>query len=209
MSALEDLLEDFGSAQPARGQTPRSEATPPQPAFSEADLEGKKLEAFEKGYRAGWDDSVKAQSDDRTRISSAFGQHLQDLSFTYHEAYTQVMNAVTPLLNEMVSALMPALARETLGHHVVEQLQAMSREIGQMEVVIAVAPTRVEAVGPLLKRDFAFPIQLVPDDTLAEEQADIRFGETERQIDLSDLIASVAEAVEGFAHDNRRKMTHG
>lgn len=209
MTALEDLLEDFGSISPARGGAARAEAAPQEPAFSEADLEGKKLEAFEKGYRAGWDDAVKSQSDDRTRISSAFGQHLQDLSFTYHEAYTQVMNAVTPLLNEMVSALMPALARETLGHHIVEQLQAMSREIGQMEVVIAVAPTRVEAIGPLLKSDFAFPIQLVPDDTLAEEQADIRFGETERQIDLSDLIASVAEAVEGFAHDNRRKMTHG
>ncbi|SMX32020.1 ABC transporter ATP-binding protein [Maliponia aquimaris] len=209
MSALQDLLEDFGGAPLARGSATRAEAAPQQPAFNEADLEGKKLEAFEKGYRAGWDDSVKSQSDDRTRISSAFGQHLQDLSFTYHEAYTQVMNAVTPLLNEMVNALMPALARETLGHHIVDQLKAMSREIGQMEVVIAVAPTRVEAVTPLLKSDFAFPIQLVPDDTLAEEQADIRFGETERQIDLSDLIASVAEAVEGFAHDNRRKMTHG
>lgn len=209
MSALQDLLEDFGGASPARTRQTRPEAAPAEPPFSEADLEGKKLEAFEKGYRAGWDDAVKAQSDDRTRISSAFGQHLQDLSFTYHEAYTQVMNAVTPLLNEMVSALMPAIARDTLGHHVVEQLQAMSREIGQMAVVIAVAPTRVEAVEALLKGDFGFPIQLVPDDTLAEEQADIRFGDTERQIDLSDLIASVAEAVEGFAHDNRRKMTHG
>lgn len=207
MTGVADLLEDFGSAPPLRAPALRPE--PAAAAFSEADLEGKKLEAFEKGYRAGWDDAVKAQSDDRTRISSAFGQHLQDLSFTYHEAYTQVMNAVTPLLNEMVNALMPAVAREMLGHHVVEQLQAMSRDIGQMEVVIAVSPDRVEAIAPLLEKDFGFPIQLVPDDTLAEEQADIRFGGTERQIDLSDLIASVAEAVEGFAHDNRRKMTHG
>lgn len=210
MSALETLLEDFGSTSPpVQGPATRTESASAEPAFREADLEGKKLEAFEKGYRAGWDDAVKAQSDDRTRISSAFGQHLQDLSFTYHEAYTQVMNAVTPLLNEMVTSLMPALARETLGHHIVDQLKTMSREIGQMEVVIAVAPNRVEAVTPLLKQDFGFPIRLMPDDTLAEEQADIRFGDTERQIDLSDLIASVAEAVEGFAHDNRRKMTHG
>lgn len=207
MSGLAALLEDFGSAPAPSRAKPAPE--PVQPAFSEADLEGKKLEAFEKGYRAGWDDAVKAQSDDRTRISSAFGQHLQDLSFTYHEAYTQVMNAVTPLLDDVVGTLLPEIARATLGHHIVEQLQAMSREIGRMEVVVAVAPGKIDAVTPLLDHDFGFPIQLIPDDTLAEEQADIRFGQTERQIDLGDLIASVAEAVEGFAHDNRRKMNHG
>ncbi|WP_417207765.1 ABC transporter ATP-binding protein [Antarctobacter sp.] len=206
MSALAALLEDFGSTMPHHFA---AQMAPTQPGISEADLEGQKLEAFEKGYRAGWDDAVKAQSDDRSRISSAFGQHLQDLSFSYHEAYSQVMNAVTPLLDEMVASLLPRLARETLGQHIVEQLQVMSREIGAMEVIIAVNPARVEAITPLLGGDFGFPIKISSDDTLAEEQADIRFGETEQQIDLSDLIASVAEAVEGFAHDNRRKMKHG
>ncbi|MBV7395429.1 ABC transporter ATP-binding protein [Mameliella sediminis] len=207
MTALSDILEDFGSTLVTPG--PVVMAEPAEPGISEAELEGLKLEAFEKGYRAGWDDAVKAQSDDRSRISSAFGQHLQDLSFTYHEAYTQVMNAVTPLLNEMVASLLPEIARQTLGQHIVEQLQSMSRDIGMMEVTIAVHPARVDAIMPLIDRDFGFPIQLIADDTLAEEQADIRFGETERQIDLSDLTASVAEAVEGFAHDNRRKMKHG
>ncbi|SNS92509.1 ABC transporter ATP-binding protein [Antarctobacter heliothermus] len=206
MSGLAALLEDFGSVIPGYIAL---QTAPAEPGITEAELEGQKLEAFEKGYRAGWDDAVKAQSDDRSRISSAFGQHLQDLSFSYHEAYSQVMNAVTPLLDEMIASLLPQIARETLGQHIVEQLQVMSREIGAMEVVIAVNPKRVDAIMPLLDRDVGFPIQITPDDTLAEEQADIRFGQTERQIDLSDLIASVAEAVEGFAHDNRRKMKHG
>jgi flagellar biosynthesis/type III secretory pathway protein FliH len=206
MSDLEALLEDFGSISTLR---PAAQANPAQPAVTEADIEGKKLEAFEKGYRAGWDDAVKAQSDDRMRISSTFGQHLQDLSFTYHEAYTQVMNAVTPLLNEMVASLLPTIANETLGQHIVDHLKAMSREIGTMRVVVAINPSKLEAVTALLDRDFGFPIDLVEDDTLHEEQADIRFADTERQIDLSDLISSVAEAVEGFTHDNRRKMSNG
>lgn len=202
MSALSDLLEDFA-------QTAAPVAAASAPVFNEADLEGQKLEAFENGYRAGWDDAVKAQSDDSSRISSAFGQHLQDLSFTYHEAYSQVMNAMTPLLDEMVAALLPEMARATLGHHIVEQLQGMAQEIGALEVIVAVAPANVAAVSPLLEGEFSFPIQLVEDDTLAEEQADIRLGNTEKQIDLGDLIASVSEAVEGFAHDNRRKIANG
>ncbi|WP_421905935.1 ABC transporter ATP-binding protein [Mameliella sp.] len=207
MSAIAELLEDFGAKAKAAAPAAPQEST--EPRITEAEIEGQKLEAFEKGYRAGWDDSVKAQSDDRTRISSALGQHLQDLSFTYHEAYTQVMNAVTPLLDEMVRSLLPEMARQTLGHHIVQQLQAMSLEIGRMDVEIAVHPDRVEAVKPLLDQDFGFPIRLSADDSLAEEQADIRFGATERQIDLSDLAASLAEAVAGFAHDNQRKMKHG
>ncbi|MGH1412581.1 MAG: ABC transporter ATP-binding protein [Pelagimonas sp.] len=202
MSALHQFLDDFSQVvQP----TIETEA----PSFSESDLEGQKLEAFENGYRAGWDDAVKAQSDDRSRISSAFGQHLQDLSFTYHEAYSQVMNAMTPLLDEMVAALLPEIARATLGHHIVEQLQSMAQEIGSLEVVVAVSPSNTEMVAPLLEGEFSFPIQLVEDDTLANEQADIRLGQTEKQIDLGDLIASVSEAVDGFAHDNRRKLANG
>lgn len=202
MTALQDLLDDFSEI-----SVPAAQAA--SPTFNEADLEGQKLEAFENGYRAGWDDAVKAQSDDRSRISSAFGQHLQDLSFTYHEAYSQVMNAMAPLLDEMVAALLPEMARATLGHHIVEQLQGMAQEIGALEVVVAVSPANVEAVSPLLEGEFSFPIQLVEDDTLADEQADIRLGQTEKQIDLGDLIASVSEAVDGFAHDNRRKLANG
>jgi hypothetical protein len=204
MSDLHEFLEDFGLLlQPAA--TPQASG----PGISEVDLEGQKLESFEKGYRAGWDDAVAAQSDEATRISSAFGQHLQDLSFTYHEAYGQVMSAVTPLLTELVETLLPEVARATLGQHIAEQLKKRANEIGQLEVEVAVAPTRLEAVAPLLEGNFGFPLRLVSDDTLAEEQADIRFGDQERQIDLGDLITSVSEAVQGFAHDNERIRNHG
>ncbi|MEN9061151.1 ABC transporter ATP-binding protein [Ponticoccus litoralis] len=203
MSLLASLLEDFGS--PGSGGAVEPEA----PGIGEAEIEGAKLEAFEKGYKAGWDDAVKAQSDDRTRISSAFGQHLQDLSFTYHEAYSQVMSAVAPILNEMAGTVLPQIARATLSQHIADQLDALTQEIGALDVVIAVAPARVEAVQGLLQQDFGFPIKLAADATLNEDQADIRFGETERQIDLGELIASVTEAVEGFTHDNQRKIAHG
>lgn len=203
MSLFANLLEDFGT--PGAGPS----AEPAAPRISETEIEGAKLEAFEKGYKAGWDDAVKAQSDDRTRISSAFGQHLQDLSFTYHEAYSQVMSAVAPILNEMAGTVLPQIARATLSQHIADQLDALTQEIGALGVVIAVAPSRVEAVQGLLQQDFGFPIELAADETLNEDQADIRFGETERQIDLGELIASVAEAVEGFTHDNQRKIAHG
>ena len=201
MTALHRFLEDF-SATAAPDQSAA-------PAMSESDLEGARLESFENGYRAGWDDALAAQSDDRSRISSALAQHLQDLAFTYHEAYNNAMNAMAPLLEEVTATLLPAMARGTLGHHIVEQLQAQAREIGQMEVVIAVSEDSAAAVAPLLEQDFGFPITLQTDDTLSDEQADIRFGRTERQIDLGALVDSMAEALQGFAHETQRSVSHG
>jgi flagellar assembly protein FliH len=202
--ALQELLEDFGSRTGQAGMT-----GPVEPQVSEAELAGQKLESFEKGYRAGWDDAVKAHTEDRDRISSTFGQHLQDLSFTYNEAYGHMIAELTPLLEEMVTALLPQIAKATLGRHISETLGRMASEIGMAEVEIAVAPEKVAAVEPLLAEDFNFPVRVVADDTLGEEQADIRFGQHERQIDLGDLISSVAEAVQGFAHDKQRKLSHG
>ncbi len=201
MTALTAFLDDFGSFRPAEQAMVQD--------LSDVELEGRRLEAFEDGYRAGWDDAIKAQSDDRSRISSALGQHLQDLSFTYHEAHAQVMNAMTPLLEEIVRVLLPEMARATLGAHIIGELRHHARESGGLEVVIAVSPANAEAVTPLLQNGFGFPVRLVEDDTLAEEQADIRFSDTERQIDLGALIDSIREAIDGFTHDNRRKLGNG
>jgi flagellar assembly protein FliH len=197
---LRDVLEDFGGTVRA--------ATPGQ-TISDIDLEGQKLESFEEGYKAGWDDAIKAQSDDQTRIASDFAQNLQDLSFTYHEAYSQVLGAMTPLLEEIVHALLPTLARDALGLHIIEQLQAQSRAIGALEVEIVVSPLDRAAVTALLGRDFGFPLVITHSDTMGEGQADIRFGETEQQIDLTGILDSIDEAVKGFTQETKRNIAHG
>ncbi|KMK68849.1 ABC transporter ATP-binding protein [Puniceibacterium sp. IMCC21224] len=199
---LVDFLEDFeGFRAPLSGL-----ATPVGPAI---DLEGEKLESFEEGYRAGWDDAIKAQSDDRTRISSDFAQNLQDLSFTYHEAYSQVLSAMTPLLEEMVNSVLPKFAQNSLGLHILEQLRAKSRDIGALDVEIVVSPQCIEAVKVSLTQDFGFPLQLVEDDSMADGQADIRFGNMEQRIDLSEVLVGVDQALQGFVHENQRKIANG
>ncbi|AWI82394.1 ABC transporter ATP-binding protein [Alloyangia pacifica] len=201
MSDLRNFLEDFSR------RPPRPEVTAAESGTEQVDA--LKLEAFDSGYRAGWDDAITAQSEESGRIASDFSQNLQDLSFTYNEAYRQMLDAVTPLLEEMLRALLPRLLHETLGLHLREQLSAMAQEIARREVLIAVAPGTSARVAPLLDQDFGFPLRLEEDETLAEGQADLRFGETERQIDMTGLLEEVTRAVEGFAHDTRRSAAHG
>lgn len=201
MSGLFDILEDFGSA----SFRARSDG----PVIDEGEMEASRLAAFEEGYRAGWDDADKARKTESGEISESLAQNLQDLSFTYHEAYGTVMSAVAPLLEDMVNAFLPQLAQATIGAHVVETLRSLSAEIGSLEVTLSVAPVNLDAVSPLIDGDFAFPVKLTPDETLGPDQADLRFGQVEKQIDLGDLVETVREAVRGFAHDNKRTLANG
>ena len=201
MTGLADFLDDFSA--------PSTPAAPQEPGIDPQQAEAQRLEAFEEGYRAGWDDAVKAQRDETAQFSSAFAQHLSDLSFTYHDAYSAMTRSMMPLLETLVSTVLPRIARDHFAAHLAEQLQQLAKEITNVPVEIAVAPSRRDSVATLLEADHGFPISLVTDETLAEDQADIRFGDTEKQIDLNGLLEQLSTAIEGFGSEAERKVANG
>ena len=64
-----DLYQDFGTDSGAGAQAAPSTSD----EFEEA-----KLQAFENGYQAGWDDLTKAQSNLELTISSTLATNLQE-----------------------------------------------------------------------------------------------------------------------------------
>lgn len=200
MKALADLLEDFGTGPDSAGAMIQ---------MNEDDHEAMRLDSFEQGYKAGWDDAIKTQSEDQSRISSDLAQNLQDLSFTYHEAYSQVVEGMAPLLNDMIESLLPTLARDALGLHILEMLQELTLKQSAQSVEIVVAPGNRAAVAPLLSGDFKMPVDLTDDPQLAEGQADIRFGKIERRVDLTAVLNNIQEALQGFMQDNRKEVVNG
>ncbi|WP_116598804.1 ABC transporter ATP-binding protein [Primorskyibacter marinus] len=200
MKALADLLEDFGIGAGSAGTIIQ---------MNEDECEAMRLDSFEQGYKAGWDDAIKTQSEDQSRISSDLAQNLQDLSFTYHEAYSQVVEGMAPLLNDMIESLLPTLARDALGLHILELLQDMTLKQPSQSVEIVVAPGNRAAIAPLLNKDFKMPVELTDDPQLAEGQADIRFGQIERRVDLTAVLNNIQEALQGFMQDNRKEVVNG
>ena len=197
--SISHLLEDFGRA--------ASPATP-EP-MTEEDLETLRLEAFENGYKAGWDDSPKAQAEDAMRIRDDFARNLQDLSFTYHEAHSHVMQSVTGLLEDIVALVLPEAMRKTLGLRVVEQLTEMAEIAGAQEVEIVSAPSDLLLIQSFLETEAGFPVTATADDTLAEGQVFLRMSGQERQIDLDPVIAGIRDAVETLLQETERSVRHG
>jgi len=188
--SISHLLEDFSSY---------SDGTPI--ALTDVLLEEQRLEAFETGYQAGWDDAVKAQSDDSRHISADLAQNIQDLSFTYQEARSAVIESLAPLLTQMVETVLPKLAHQHLPDRVAEVVKAMVIEQGKHNAVVHACAKDIPPLEDLLTHEPDMDVTLDEDDTLAEGQVRIKLGQTERELNLHAVIEGLEHAVSNFFND--------
>ena len=200
MTSLSVYLEDFGT--PALANAAHS--------VSDETLETERLESFDKGYRAGWDDAIKAKTDEGTQLADGVIQNLQDLSFTYHDVHAQILSNIGPLFDEILNKILPSLARDTLGAHVADQLTRIARDMGPVQIEIAVAPGAAERVSQLVNgAATSLPIKVVEAADVPEGRADMRLGRKEISIDLSDVTAQITQAVHAVLHDQTERRANG
>ncbi len=171
--------------------------------------EDQQLEAFEKGYQAGWDDAVKAQTESTSKVSAELGQNLQDMSFTYHEALSKLTLSLKPVMTDIIAKLLPELARETLAPQIVDQINDMLKDQPNQPVEIVVAPENVDRVRNLAGEKLEDPFDIVSEPSLAEGQAFVRIGSTERSIDLEAILAGVSTAMAAFYHETEQENDNG
>ena len=185
--SIAHLLEDFGSGPDAHTIS-----------MSDVSLEEQRLQAFENGYKAGWEDAVKAQNQDASRISTDFAANLEDLSFTLQEAQCSLMSALRPLLTGMVASVLPRLAHATLGARVVETLEDMARNATGGGAELVTAPNNVGALEKLLQDNDISTATVTAEASLGEGQVHLRLGTSEREIDLDTVLSQIGEALGGF-----------
>ena len=191
--SIAHLLEDFDATQNG------SEIT-----ITDISLEDVRLTAFENGYQAGWDDAIKAQTEDARRITADLTQNLRDLRFTYEEAHTAVTQALKPLLDQMVSAVLPRLARESLGPRITEMLHDLAQDQGRLTTEIAASPEDIQRLTHLLEGGPDLQVGLTEDNTLAPGQVSLRFGEAEHEIDLAEMLEGIDAAIHAFFDQNQQ-----
>lgn len=203
MTALAAFLEDFGS--------PRAGAS--LPTVSEDILETERLEAFDRGYRAGWDDAIKAKTDEGAQLADEVIQSLQDLSLTYHEVHAQVLANLGPLFDEILQKILPSLARESLGAHVADELTRIARDMGTVQVQIAVAPGAAEHVTQFVNGALtSLPVSVIEASDIPHGRADLRLGRREISVDLSEVTAQITAAVRAalYTHSDQPELrAHG
>jgi flagellar biosynthesis/type III secretory pathway protein FliH len=161
-------------------------------------LEESKLESYEKGYTAGWDDAAAAQTQDHKHASAELARNFQTLDFTYQEARTHVLKAIRPLLNALVGSLLPELARDTLAPTVLETLMPIAESLADAPITLVLNPHARVAVEVMLKNATGLPLQIIEESSLGEGQVFLRVGDTETEVNLERAIAEISLAVQNF-----------
>lgn len=175
-----------------------ADVSPQKVNVSAADFEEMRLAAFEKGYTAGWDDAVAAQDADSAKLRADLARNLEDLSFTYAEARSHVLQAMEPLLRDMVAKVLPVIAQETLAPIVLETLRPLAEEMAGAAITVVVNPANRHTVESLLSIGRTLPLTFVEEPSLGEGQVYLRMGDAESRIDLDGVIAAIGRAVAGF-----------
>ena len=161
-------------------------------------LEDEKLASYEQGYKAGWDDASAAMGEEQSRIRADLARNLQTLSFTYHEARAHILKSVEPLLLQVVSQLLPEIARESLAPSVLEALMPLAEKLGDAPVTLVINPASRAPVESVLAQATGLPIEVQEEPTLGEGQAYLRMGSVETHVNLDQATADIAAAVRGF-----------
>jgi len=206
------MLEDFSTGQANLRESPcapldagSGQASTP----SKEVIEASRLEGFEAGYQAGWDDATRAQAEEQGRIGAEFARNLQDLGFTFQEARAHVMHALEPLLSGMVEKVLPRLVSETIGQTIIEEVMPLAATAADTPIEVVVSPASRPVLDELLAKTLSIPFELVEEPTLAEGQVFLRSGNLERHIDFTTAVDRIGAAINSLYELNEKAFNHG
>ena len=179
-----------------------TEANFVQDGIDEAELEDQKLKSFESGYQAGWDDAVHAQNASQSRLLSDLEKNLQHIDLTASEIRKKLLGELNELFQEIADVLLPDMARNLVGPHILEELNRIAAVELEHVIEITVGPTNVDIVSDLIKPHIARPFTIVANQHMGEGQVSVRVNTTETAIDLDQLSKDIASAMKTLLADN-------
>ena len=181
----------------------------PGPAVPDEAREAEKLASYESGYRSGWDDCLAAEQDNTRRVTAELARNLADLGFTYHEARAQLLAETEALLDAFFRTVWPRLSASALARRLADDIAELAGAALDMPVEIVVSPADAGTVRALLTDATTFPLALVEEEALAEGQAYLRFGRTERVYDMNDLAERLCDAIAARTAEPGEQRRHG
>lgn len=173
-----------------------------QPLVEVTVVEEAKVASFEQGYSAGWDDAVAAQQGDQGRIRTDLARNLQSLAFTFQDARSHVLQAVRPLILELVNRVLPEVAREALAPTVLEAVMPLAETLADSPLTLVLNPAVRAQVEDLVTQATGLPMRIEAEPSLPEGQVYIRIGSAETKIDLAQVTTDIASAVRAFFNLN-------
>ncbi|HHX90631.1 MAG TPA: hypothetical protein GX700_12875 [Paracoccus sp.] len=184
---------------PIRLETFRRPEEPPVPGGQRlAEIEEIKLQAYERGFVAGWEDSSRQAEREALERRAGVEQQLAALSFTYHDARGHVLRALEPVLSAMLETLIPEAARAAVIPQIIAHLLPLAQGVSEAPVSLRIAPGSRDDCAAALSGLVLPPLEIIECAELGPGQAGIGFDQKEIQVDLAQAAQELRSAISRF-----------
>jgi flagellar biosynthesis/type III secretory pathway protein FliH len=190
-------------------EMPQTRGTGRTVVLEAAMVEEARLQAYDAGYAAGWEDATAATKDDQGRITAELANSLQQLAFTFQEARTHVLTSIQPVVTQLSIQLLPQLAQEILAPVVLETVMPLIDDLADTPIRVTLNPRARPSVERLLSQAAGLPLEIVEEPTLGEGQVYLRLAEGETRIDLDTAVQDIIRAVHDFFDYSQKDSSDG
>lgn len=165
------------------------------------------LEAYESGYKSGWDDASAAMDQEKSKVGAELARNLRDLGFTYHEARSNTIKAMEALLEELVEKVLPQAMSDLLARQIIEDIMSQADAILDAPVQVVVSPAEADMVRDMLPDTLTMPVEVLAEPTQALGQAYLKFAKSEHRIDLAGVLDRMQTALKAMSQANKERTT--
>ncbi len=166
-------------------------------------------EAFDEGYRDGWNDAVKEARSEESAVQNNIATALQELGFTYFEARQHIMGSFKPLLETMLKSVLPHASSASLVEFVQEELKNLA-ELVEPPIRILCAPENHDQLSALVATNGSTPIEVHAEETLAGSQIKLCYADGFTALDADAAIKRIEIAIaDFFAPPQPERLMHG
>lgn len=162
------------------------------------EIEEIRLNSYERGYVAGWDDSANQDAKDDGARRIAIERQVEQLTFSYHEARGHVLKSIEPLLESILDSIVPAAVRACVVPQVLEQLLPLAHAASEKPLILNVSIGAKEAFLQAFEGQVLPPIEIVETAELPEGAASFASGNLETRIDLAHVAQALEASVRKF-----------
>ena len=166
------LLERYADFSPSRSDVSNLESS------NELEFENSRLQAFEEGYKLGWDDAVNAHQQTQSALSQELSEKLQEISFGYHEARNQLSRELSEAMRPALEQLLSTAGNRIITDHIVESVHELSRDSFECTVKIEVPQNLLEETQRRCEDQLKDPFEIVVAPSTDTQSISVTVGTT-------------------------------
>lgn len=168
-------------------------------------LEKERTAGYAQGFKDGVNVTRNALDEETNRTFTTIKEALADAELTKEQAAAAIFKSLSPLLEIVFDTLTPQVLETGLLHKLEEKLKTIYRDAAVDDVLIEVAPEKVEIVQERL-HEKELRVSVKPNSGLTTEQVDVRWSEGIDRIDVSTAKEQIFTLIEQFISPNHEEL---